>query len=128
MAAIFSSTMMLLVAAVSRIPRTHTMDSRITIAKAGQLKPKCQPGGYSVLPAKSVSPLGRYAGVIHRRLGCQPNQSNRSTTCAENPPLTAMFETAYSRIKSHPIIHAINSPIVAYVYVYALPAMGIMAA
>ena len=48
--------------------------------------------------------------------------------CAENPTQTAMLLTAYSRIKSQPMIHAINSPIVAYVYVYALPAIGIMAA
>ena len=32
---------------------------------------------------------------------------------AENPTATAMFETAYSRIRSHPMIHATNSPIVA---------------
>ncbi len=30
-----------------------------------------------------------------------------------------MFETAYSRIKSHPMIHAKISPSVAYAYVYA---------
>ena len=44
------------------------------------------------------------------------------------PTLTLMFEKAYSRIKSHPMIHAINSPSVAYPYVYAEPAIGIMLA
>ena len=35
---------------------------------------------------------------------------------------------AYSSIKIHPTSQAINSPIVTYVYVYAEPAMGIIAA
>ena len=30
----------------------------------------------------------------------------------------------YSRMRSHPMIHATNSPSVAYAYVYALPAIG----
>ena len=44
MAEIFSSTMMLLVSADSRMPRTSTIVSSITMRNAGMLKPKCQPG------------------------------------------------------------------------------------
>ena len=107
--------MMLFAFADSRIPRTRITVSSITIMNAGQLNPKCQPGSYSVFPCKSASPDGKYAGVIHRNSGCTLNQFSRFTTCAVNPTLFAMFVTAYSRIKSQPIIHAINSPIVAYV-------------
>ncbi len=114
-AMIFSATMMLFAFADSRIPRTSKIVSSITIMNAGQLNPKCQPGAYSALPCRSASPDGKYAGEIQRKSGCTPNQSSRFTMCAENPTLTAMFETAYSRIKSQPIIHAISSPIVAYV-------------
>jgi hypothetical protein len=39
--------------------------------------------------------------------------SSRSLKYAENPTATAMFETAYSRIKSHPITQAKISPRVA---------------
>src|SRR5437660_154232 len=38
-----------------------------------------------------------------------------STRWAAKPTLTAMLLTAYSRIRSHPMIHAISSPMVAYV-------------
>ena len=41
---------------------------------------------------------------------------------------TATLPTAYSRIRSHPMIQATSSPSVAYEYAYALPACGIIAA
>ncbi len=44
MAASLMSTMMLLVRADSRMPRTRMTVSRMTTRKAGMLKPKCQPG------------------------------------------------------------------------------------
>ncbi len=53
---IFSSTITLFVSADSRIPRTSTTVSSITMMNAGQLNPKCQPGAYSTFPCKSVSP------------------------------------------------------------------------
>ena len=77
------------------------------------LKPKCQPGVYSTLPCRSVRPPGRYAGVIQRSAGCQPNQSKVAAMCAAKPTLTAMLLTAYSRIRSQPMIQAISSPMVA---------------
>jgi hypothetical protein len=39
---------------------------------------------------------------------------------------TATLPTAYSMMRSQPMIHAMNSPSVAYEYVYAEPAMGTM--
>ena len=66
--------MTLLVSADSRMPRTSTTVSSMTIRNAGMLKPKCQPGAYSMLPCRSVRPPGRYAGEIQRSAGCQPNQ------------------------------------------------------
>ena len=44
MAAILTSTRMLLVRADSRMPRTRITVRIITMRKAGMLKPKCQPG------------------------------------------------------------------------------------
>src|SRR6266536_6717137 len=87
-AAIFKITMVLLASADSRIPRTSTTVRIITIRNAGKLKPKCNPGAYSILPCKSVRPDGRYAGEIQRNAGCQPNQSNSPTRCAAKPTLT----------------------------------------
>ena len=43
MATIFRNTMMLLVRADSLMPRTRITVSSMTMMKAGQLKPKCQP-------------------------------------------------------------------------------------
>src|SRR3984957_7400266 len=113
MAVIFSATITVFTFADSRIPRTSSTVNNITMINAGQLNPKCQPGAYKAFPCRSESPEGRYAGVIQRKSGCTPNQSSKFTTCAENPTLTAIFETAYSRIKSQPMIQAISSPIVA---------------
>jgi hypothetical protein len=44
MATIFRSTITLFVSADSRIPRTRTTVSSMTIMNAGQLNPKCHPG------------------------------------------------------------------------------------
>ena len=42
----------------------------------------------------------------------------------DHPWATVMDATAYSRIRSQPMIQAIISPSVAYAYVYADPATG----
>ena len=45
---------------------------------------------------------------------CQPKRlSSTSFRYPENPTATAMLETAYSRIRSHPMIQATSSPSVA---------------
>src|SRR5258708_35802882 len=48
-----------------------------------------------------------------------------NTTFALQPDATVAAPKAYSRIRSHPMIHAKISPSVAYPYVYAEPAIGI---
>ena len=56
-----------------------------------------------------------------------PNASwKKATTYPDQPTLTADAATRYSRIKSHPMIQATSSPMVAYEYVYALPEIGII--
>ena len=40
--------------------------------------------------------------------------------------LTVAAPKAYSSTRSQPMIHAMSSPSVAYVYVYALPEIGIL--
>src|SRR5205823_1290890 len=42
----------------------------------------------------------------------------------DQPTATVAAPRAYSRIRSHPITQAMNSPRVAYPYVYADPAIG----
>lgn len=46
----------------------------------------------------------------------------------DQPTETVAAPTKYSRIRSQPMIHAANSPMDAYAYVYADPAIGIMEA
>src|SRR5437588_2590390 len=55
-----------------------------------------------------------------------PNHSSTRFAYSLQAIETVDAATAYSRIKSQPMIHATNSPIVAYEYVYALPATGII--
>src|SRR5579864_3172390 len=107
-------TMILLAPADSRIPRTSRTVSSMTIKNPSTLKCHAHPT------------IGSYAGEAKDGGMCSPKVSRKLFTYAEKPTATAMFDTAYSRIKSQPIIHAMNSPIVAYVYVYALPAIGII--
>src|SRR5579859_2838461 len=105
MASSLIPTMMLFAAADSRIPRTSRMVINITIRNPSTLKCHAQPT------------IGSYAGDANDGGRCSPNVSSKLFTYAEKPTATAMLETAYSRIRSQPIIQAINSPIVAYVYV-----------
>jgi len=60
---------------------------------------------------------------VHAEVARRGSRSIRST-----PTATVDTLSAYSRIRSQPMIHAMNSPIVAYAYVYALPAIGTIAA
>src|SRR5579862_7134306 len=98
-------TIKLLAPADSRIPTTSSTVRNITITNPMMLKCAAHP----------VS--GEYAGVLSQSGMCNPKESSKLLMYAENPTATAMFDTAYSRIKSQPIIHATSSPIVAYVYV-----------
>src|SRR5258708_37457971 len=94
MATILRRTITLLVSADSRIPRTRITVSSMTIKNAGQLKPKCQPGGESSFPGKSIKPPGRDGGENQRGPGWAPNHSRRPATWAEDPELTAQLLNA----------------------------------
>src|SRR5258708_37161639 len=72
MATILSSTITLFVSADSRIPRTNTTVSSMTIRNAGQLNPKCQPGGYNSLPEKISEAAGQIGGGKPARGGVNP--------------------------------------------------------
>ena len=57
-----------------------------------------------------------------------PKWLTSSRKYPDQPMATPMFPTAYSMMRSQPMIQATNSPIEAYAYVYAEPATGTMAA
>ena len=57
-----------------------------------------------------------------------PMFSRKTTIYRLQLILTVVAATVYSKTRSHPIIHAISSPMVAYEYVYALPDTGIIEA
>ncbi len=57
-----------------------------------------------------------------------PKIFRNSTKLFDHPELTVLAPIAYSRVRSQPMIQAKISPNVAYAYVYAEPARGIMAA
>src|SRR5579871_2234683 len=102
MAAILIITMTVLVSALSFTPRTKTQVTARVINKAGTLKTPAGPPG---------------AGNIGNAIDTgkwKPNKlSDRSCKYAENPTATDMFETAYSSIKSQPMIQAMISPRIA---------------
>ena len=63
------------------------------------------------LPPSPGGPASDSGSEIPNRL------SIRSLKYWPQPTATAATETAYSRIRSQPMIQAISSPMVAYVYV-----------
>ena len=65
-------------------------------------------------------------GVDYLSGKLRPKDASCALVYALNPIATTTLLTTYSRIRSHPMIHAKISPSVAYEYVYALPAIGII--
>ena len=69
-------------------------------------------------------------GVRRSVVGGQPRRQispkwpSSSRKYPAHPIATPMLPTAYSMIRSQPMIQATNSPIVAYAYVYADPEIG----
>jgi hypothetical protein len=53
-----------------------------------------------------------------------PRSARNDTTYPDQPMATVVALRAYSSTRSQPMIQAMNSPNVAYPYVYALPAIG----
>ena len=101
-AATLMSTMTLFVSALSRTPRTRITVSTSSTTRAGRL---------NQLPVNSPPAIIGPASALGR---WNPNMlSSTSFKYAEKPTATAMFETAYSRMRSQPMIQAKISPSVA---------------
>src|SRR5258708_29444773 len=100
---ILISTITVFVSALSFTPRTRIQVTASVISSAGMLK--TPPGDPGAGNNGNAMDGGKW----------NPNRlSVRSCRYAENPTATDMFETAYSRIRSQPMIHAKISPRIAY--------------
>jgi hypothetical protein len=100
------TTMTLLTLADSRIPITSSAVTSATISTAGRLKI-----AVTVEPSASVTTWPRAAvswgGIT------MPKSRRKETTYPDQPMETVTAPSAYSRIRSHPMIQAKNSPRVA---------------
>ena len=119
MATIFSSTITLLVSADERCVCSSHQDHR-------QQHHNDERGPIEAeMPARGIKhisfQIGEAAGKIRwgdpSRVGIEePNQSSRLTICWEKPTADGHVKlTAYSRMRSQPMIQAMSSPMVAYV-------------
>src|SRR5262249_5642421 len=115
----FVITMRLLTNADSWVPRIRSAVSkrRMTIA------------GMFMMPATPVAGSVASHGECDHSYGtCMPKYSSTLLKYSLHAIATVAAPTAYSSTRSQPMIHATSSPIVAYEYVYALPAIGIIEA
>src|SRR5215468_9891328 len=115
-APILTMTITLLASADSRTPRTSSNVRMKTIRNPGRLK-------YAPVQWPDAN-----TGLAHLSGKVMPNAANCALEYPLKPTATATLLTTYSRIRSQPIIQAKISPSVAYEYVYALPAIGIIEA
>ena len=103
------------------MPLIRSADTSTTMHTAGRLKIPV-----TVAPFASVTTLP--SGMVSASGMWMPTSRAKLTKYPLQPTATVLTLSAYSRIRSQPMIHATNSPIVAYAYVYALPAIGTIAA
>src|SRR5690606_4371839 len=103
------------------VPMNRRSDSKQTIITAGRL---INPVSVSPVAVSYVSqgPCNRNCGIF------KPKPPRNLLKYCDQLTATVAAPKAYSRTRSQPIIHATHSPIVAYEYVYALPATGIIEA
>src|SRR5437879_8776663 len=121
--------MRLLTCADSLMPITGIVDISATTNTAGRLT--IAPVRLSPVCAQPARPAWTFAAV-HHVVGAavspagslRPKFPSRLTKWPDQPTPTVAAPAAYSSTRSQPMIHAISSPIVAYEYVYALPATG----
>jgi hypothetical protein len=127
----FRITITVLAHALSRMPITRIQVISITIATAGRLKITGKPSicgavchasaacridaEMSAPPAcTAANPCDAVRGSVVSHAGMwMPKPSSSVTKYADQLTATAMFPTAYSMIRSHPMIHATSSPSVA---------------
>src|SRR5947208_737537 len=110
-------TIAVLTLADSLMPITIRMVTAAVIITAGRLMiaSGLQPAMLMTVQGAAASDGGKL----------MPTKSCRKLVrCPDQPTATVAAPSAYSRMRSQPIIHAMNSPSVAYPYVYAEPAMG----
>ena len=100
----------------SFVPRMSSAVRMSRMKTAGMLMIPCAP----VSCATSNGECAHWYGM--RR----PNHSSTRLKYSLQAIATVAAPTAYSSTRSQPMIHATSSPIVAYEYVYALPAIGII--
>ena len=111
--------MILLTRADSRIPITSTADITATMRTAGRLT--IAPVAFSPTWAHPAA-WAATCPAVHNCVGgavriagiCTPNSPSSDTKCPDQPTPTVAAPAAYSSTRSHPMIQAANSPIVAY--------------
>src|SRR5690349_10655601 len=110
------------------MPTTSTYDINATMKMAGRF----------TTPPVALNPCTRHPALVptslpsHQRYGAdvrdtgrlRPKSLSKATKYDDHPAPTVDAPIAYSSTRSHPMIQATNSPMVAYEYVYALPATG----
>ena len=83
------------------------------------------------LLVRTNDPVAASNAIGARAIACgtwRPSFGSSVWKKLDQPFATVAEPTAYSRMRSHPMIQATSSPSVAYEYAYALPAWGIIAA
>ena len=101
MAPILIRTITLFASADSRTPRTSNSVRKNTIKKPGRLK-------YAPVQCPEA-----HTGLAHFSGRLMPKAANCALEYPLKPTATATLLTTYSRIRSHPMIHAKISPSVA---------------
>jgi hypothetical protein len=99
-------TIRLLTLADSRTPTIRIAVTTSTIRKAGRLKTPC-----TTVPSASVAVWN--GPIVHCGGMPIPNCPRKLITSPAQPTDTVAAPSAYSRIRSQPMIHATNSPSVA---------------
>src|SRR5437660_11097217 len=122
-------TMRLFTRADSLIPITSTADISATIPTAGRLMRapvSFRPGWAhpTTCAATCVAVHNCVGGAVRLAGMWTPNRPSRDTKWPDQPTPTVAAPAAYSTTRSQPMIQAASSPMVAYEYVYALPATG----
>src|SRR5262245_29825151 len=103
MIATLTNTMIDLTVADSRTPRTRIQVTAAVISTAGKLNT-----AVTDEPSASLTPVPG-AALITAGMS-MPKSASRLTTLPDQPTATVAAPSAYSRIRSQPMIQAISSP------------------
>ena len=113
-------TMMLLARVLSLTPITSSQVMAMTIRNAGRLTstgtPAIRGAVRMTVCIATLPPAARACAFQYPCVSQSGMWKNGETSELKYPPhaiATATFPTAYSRIRSHPMIHATSSPSVA---------------